>query len=193
MTMPASPGEGQVITILFVDDEPQILRLIARMLRGSPFTVLSAGSGADALTLMRQRNVDVLVSDIDMPQMSGLDLVKIVRREFPATLRMLLTGAASMARTIEAINEGEVHRFFTKPFDHALFHETITALAERIEKLRRSGELDARSAHEREFFRWIEHVYPGTLDVSRNERGEILIGDALEDLALLDSGRRSRS
>ncbi len=71
-----------------------------------------------------------------MPGMSGLELVKIVRREFPATLRMLLTGAGTMDRAIEAINEGEVHRFFTKPFDFELFLATMKRLAERIEKLR---------------------------------------------------------
>jgi DNA-binding NtrC family response regulator len=190
MTPPSTRAGGPAFTILFVDDEPAILRSIARALTGSPFDVVTAEGAAAALALLRQRSVDVLVSDIDMPGMSGLELVKIVHREFPATLRMLLTGAGSLARTLEAINEGEVHRFFNKPFDLALFNATMTAVAERIEALRRSGELDARKARQAEFFRWIERVYPGTLDVARSERGEILVDPALEELALFDGPPR---
>jgi DNA-binding NtrC family response regulator len=175
-----------VITVLFVDDEPAILRAIVRALRGSSFEVLAADSAEDALALMRARGVDVLVSDIDMPGMSGLELVKLVRREFPATLRMLLTAAGTMTRTLEAINEGEVHRFFTKPFDFELFRATMRSLVERIEKLRRDGELDARAARRAEFYRWVEEVFPGTLDVVRNEAGEVVIDPPAEDLQLLD-------
>jgi hypothetical protein len=91
-----------------------------------------------------------------------------------------------MARTVEAINDGEVHRYFAKPLDFALFQATMTGLATRIETLRRSGKLHVREAREDAFFRWIERVYPGTLDVTRNERGEIVINTALAELDLVD-------
>src|ERR1700722_12887424 len=108
MTPQTPRAGGPAITILFVDDEPPLPPSIARALLGSPFDVLSANGAAEALALMRKRTGDVLVSDIDMPGMSGLDLVAVVRSEFPATLRMVLTGAGTMARTLEAINDGEV-------------------------------------------------------------------------------------
>jgi DNA-binding NtrC family response regulator len=185
-------GEGPPLAILFVDDEPAILRSIARALQGTRFEVLSAASAADALALMRQRDVDVLVSDIDMPGMTGIELLAVARSEFPTTLRMLLTGAATMPRALAAINEGEVHRFLTKPFDLELFVATMTALAARIERLRREGELDAREAHREGFFRWVERAFPGTLAVARNERGEVVLDPPLEDLALIEGAPRAR-
>jgi len=184
---PVTPSRGApTITVLFVDDEPALLRVIARSLQGLSFRVVTADGAAEALAVMRAGAVDVLVSDIDMPGMTGLELVKIVRREFPSTVRMLLTGAATMARTLEAINEGEVHRFFTKPFDAALFHTTMTGLVERIERLRRDGELEARRAALAEFHAWVDEVYPGTLQIVRNAQGEIVIEPPLNELRLLD-------
>jgi two-component system, probable response regulator PhcQ len=190
---PSPDPATATMTVLFVDDEPAILRSIARGLGGSPFEVLTAPSAAAALALMRQRRVDVLISDIDMPEMTGLELVELVRREFPATLRMLLTGAGTMDRTIEAINEGEVHRFFTKPFDFELFLATMKRLAERIEKLRGDRTLGARKTRRDEFYRWVEEAFPGTLDVARNERGELVVDLPLEVLELLDRSPPSRA
>lgn len=163
------------VTVLFVDDEPLILAAFRRSLSGLPFETLTAESGPAALDILRQRRIDVLVSDIDMPGMSGLELVRIARREFPSTLRMLITGAVTMERTLHAINEGEVQRFFTKPFDLAMFRQTMTALVDRVERLRREGELDARAARRDELYAWVEARFPGTLAVTRNDAGEVLI------------------
>src|SRR5438552_10334436 len=90
-----TPSSADQVSVLFVDDEPAMLRAIERTLREAPFEVLTAGSGAVALSILATRMVDVLVSDIDMPEMNGIELVRRVRRKHPATLRMLLTGAAT--------------------------------------------------------------------------------------------------
>ncbi|MEO7331509.1 MAG: response regulator [Minicystis sp.] len=182
------------ITVLFVDDEPAILRFVVRVLQGAPFEAIVAQSAEDALAQMRERAVDVLVSDIDMPGMTGIELVKLVCRDFPSTLRILLTGAGTMDRVIEAINDGEVHRFFTKPFDLELFLATMTSLASRIERLRRDRDLDAHKAHRDAFYQWVEEAFPGTLEMNRNEQREYVIDPPAEDLRLLDerSPRRIR-
>jgi DNA-binding response OmpR family regulator len=189
---PSPDPATAIMTVLFVDDEPAILRSIVRGLGGSPFEVLTAPSAAAALALMRQRRVDVLISDLDMPEVTGLELLQLVRGEFPATLRMLLTGAGTMDRAIEAINEGEVHRFFTKPFDFELFLATMKRLAERIEKLRGDRYLDAHKARRDEFYRWVEDAFRGTLDVPRNDRGELVVDLPPEVLRLLDGPAPSR-
>jgi len=134
--------------------------------------------------------VDVIVSDIDMPGMSGLELVKIVRRERPSTQRMLLSGAATMDRALDAINEGEVHRFFTKPFDVGLFNAGMRDVLERIEKLRQEEEIAARAALRNELFSQVDAAFPGSLDVLRNARGEIVLTSSREDLELLHPGQR---
>lgn len=179
----------QVTTVLFVDDEPWILRGIRRALQGAAFDVVTIESAQEALDVMRRRPIDVLVSDIDMPQMTGLELVEIVRREFPATLRMLLTGAGTLERTLAAINEGEVHRFFAKPLDVDLFRATMKSLVERIDKLRRDGDHDARRTRRDAFYGWVEDAYPGTLAVELTDAGEVILEPSLDELQLLDSER----
>jgi DNA-binding NtrC family response regulator len=187
VSAPVEPAADRATAVLFVDDDRSILRMILRTLRGATFEILTAESASEALALMRQRRVDVVVSDIDMPRVSGIDLLKIVRREFPSALRMLLTGGATLDRALAAINEGEVHRFFTKPFNAELFDATMRDLAERVDKLRRDGEIEARQGRRDELLRWVERVFPGTLDVVRDDRGRIVIEPLLEDLALLDA------
>jgi DNA-binding NtrC family response regulator len=175
------------LTILFVDDEPAVIRAISRaMIARTGFTVLTAASGDEALGLLRTCSIDVLVSDIDMPQMSGLELVRLTRREFPTTLRILLTGAGTMDRAIDAINEGEVVRFFAKPFDLDSFVRALTELGERVLTLRRERHAEAQRARCDEFFRWVEQRYPGTLAFERDDGGEVVI-DVVRLRAYLDS------
>jgi DNA-binding NtrC family response regulator len=168
--------DTETLTILFVDDEPAVIRAISRVvIAQTPFNVLTATSGEEALGLMRTSNVDVLVSDIDMPQMTGLELVRLASREFPSTLRILLTGAATMDRAVNAINEGEVVRFFTKPFDSDRFIGALGELGERILRLRRERQAEAQRERRDEFLRWIEDRYPGALTFERSENGEVVI------------------
>jgi two-component system probable response regulator PhcQ len=172
MTMPDTP----TLTILFVDDEPAVIRAISRLvIAQTPFNVLTATSGKEALDLLRTCSVDVLVSDIDMPKMNGLELVRLARREFPSTLRILLTGAATMDRAVNAINEGEVVRFFSKPFDADLFVRALGELAERVRRLRLERQEEAQRERRNELFRWIEERYPGALAFERGRGGEVVI------------------
>jgi DNA-binding NtrC family response regulator len=176
MTAPVAAAQGPTLTVLFVDDEPAVIRAISRAIAGrTGFEVLAAGSGAEALDVLRARSVDVLVSDIDMPGMSGLELVRTARRAFPNTLRILLTGAGTMDRAVNAINEGEVVRFFAKPFDAEAFTRALSDLGERILLLRRERHAEAQRERRTEIFDWVERRYPGGLDFARNERGEVVI------------------
>jgi DNA-binding NtrC family response regulator len=101
--------------VLFVDDDPSVTDAMRRSLRDEPYQVATAGSGDEALAVLRKGPVDVIVSDEMMPGMSGSDLLALVRRDYPGTARMILTGQATLDAAIRAINEGEVYRFFTKP------------------------------------------------------------------------------
>ncbi len=177
---------GERATVLFVDDDAALLRSIVRSVRNGPFEVLSANGAGEALAILEARPIDVLVSDIDMPEMSGLDLVKLVRLEHPSTVRMLLTGAGTVERTLEAINEGEVYRFFNKPFDAELFRATMRTLVERLGSLRRNGVAEARAARVRELHRWVEDVFPGTLAVTQDDDGTVVVDPSSEHLAFVD-------
>ncbi|MFM9883592.1 MAG: response regulator [Burkholderiales bacterium] len=106
------------ITILFVDDEEAVVKTLRAIFRFD-HNVLTATSGAEALELLKIRNVHVIVSDQRMPGMSGLQLLTKVREISPNTIRILLTGFSDLAAIVGSVNEGEVFRFISKPWNHA--------------------------------------------------------------------------
>ena len=102
-------------TVLIVDDQELIRELLESALLRENYTVLSASSAEEALEILANQTVDVVISDEVMPGMSGSDFLSIVRKKHPDILRIILTGQAQIDSAIKAINEGEVYRFFTKP------------------------------------------------------------------------------
>ncbi|WP_122764800.1 response regulator c-di-GMP phosphodiesterase, NosR family [Pseudomonas viridiflava] len=104
-------------TILLVDDEESILNSLRRLLRGQPFDVVLAGSGALALEIMAAQPIDLVMSDARMPGMDGAQLLAEVHRLYPATSRILLSGYADLPTIIKAINEGQIHRYIGKPWN----------------------------------------------------------------------------
>ncbi|MGH8373136.1 MAG: response regulator [Gammaproteobacteria bacterium] len=103
-------------TVLFVDDEERILRSL-KMLFRNRCQVLTATDGNVALDLLRRQRVHVIVSDQRMPNMTGIELLRQVRAESPNTMRLLLTGYSDMAAVVDSVNEGEIFRYLTKPWN----------------------------------------------------------------------------
>ncbi|EKD33842.1 MAG: Response regulator receiver protein [uncultured bacterium] len=100
--------------ILFVDDEPKALQAFARQL-GRRFSVRTAASAAEALTILQEGPCPVIVSDMKMPGMDGIQLLSRVKELYPDTVRIMFTGNADLATAIEAVNDGQIFRFLTKP------------------------------------------------------------------------------
>lgn len=112
--------------ILFVDDEPNILQSIQRQLRGR-FSLQTAGGGDEALRILKEEGpFAVIVSDMRMPGMNGVELLSRVKDSYPETVRLMLTGNADQETAMEAVNSGQIFRFLTKPCPQATF---ITSLA----------------------------------------------------------------
>lgn len=103
--------------VLFVDDEPAILSSLRRLLRSQGYRVLLAEGGVAGLQVLESESVDLVVSDMRMPQMDGAQFLERVRSAWPKVQRMLLTGYADIGSTIAAINRGEIHRYIAKPWD----------------------------------------------------------------------------
>lgn len=110
--------------ILFVDDEPRILTTMRVLFRRS-YDVLVATSGAEALELMRNNPVDVIVSDQRMPEMTGIELLRQARELRPNAMRVLLTGYSELNAIIGSINEGEIFRFVNKPWSNEDLQDTV--------------------------------------------------------------------
>jgi len=111
-------------TVLFVDDERRVLTSMRAMFRRD-YEVLLANSGAEALDLLRDHEVDVIVSDQRMPGMTGVEVLKAVKRLAPNAMRILLTGYADLKAIEASINEGEVFRYLTKPCPSEQLKEAI--------------------------------------------------------------------
>lgn len=102
-------------TILIVDDEPAILDIHATWLRSSGYEVLQAANGAEALALAKQHEVDVVITDLRMPGLSGLHLLTILKEIAPHVEVILLSGQGTMEDAIEALREGRAFDFLRKP------------------------------------------------------------------------------
>ena len=104
-------------TILCVDDEPNILSALRRLFRPHGYRILTADSGAAGLAVLESEPVDLVISDMRMPQMDGAQFLARVRQRWPGTVRLLLTGYADIQSILDAINQGEIYRYVTKPWD----------------------------------------------------------------------------
>ncbi|MEZ4280655.1 MAG: response regulator [Myxococcota bacterium] len=104
-------------TVLFVDDEVNILKALQRLLRHEPIQVLTASTPADAFDLIDRYEPQVVVSDQRMPRMNGVDFLSSVRERHGDVVRMMLTGYTDMTVAVEAINKGEIYRLITKPWN----------------------------------------------------------------------------
>ena len=102
--------------VLLVDDEESILNRLRRLLRGQPYDVLLATGGAQALEIMALQPIDLVMSDARMPNMDGATFLAHVHQLYPHTTRIMLTGYADPAAIIKAINEGQIHRYISKPW-----------------------------------------------------------------------------
>ncbi len=105
--------------VLIVDDEPKIYHALRRALHREPYDILYASGGEEALKLLGERQIDVIVADQNMPQMQGSVLLARVRQQHPDVVRMMLTGDARLETVMAAVNKGEIYRFFTKPCNEA--------------------------------------------------------------------------
>jgi response regulator RpfG family c-di-GMP phosphodiesterase len=102
--------------ILIVDDEPEMLHSLKDLLRHD-YQVFTAPSGAEGLKILQMEIIHLVMTDQRMPEMTGVELLKHVKNEHPAAIRIIFTGYADMKAVIEAINQGNVFRFVTKPWE----------------------------------------------------------------------------
>lgn len=103
-------------TVMLVDDEENILNSLRRVLRGKPYDLLLATSGAQALSLFELHHIDLIVSDARMPVMDGPTLLSEVYQRDPQCMSILLTGYADVSMITKAINEGHIFRYISKPW-----------------------------------------------------------------------------
>lgn len=133
----AAQAEAPRFTLLCVDDEANILSSLRRLFRPAGYRLFTAGGGEEALQVMERESIDLVISDMRMPRMSGAQVLAAVRIHWPEAVRVLLTGYADMASTVEAINAGQIHRYISKPWDD---NEILLIVREALERKELQGE-----------------------------------------------------
>lgn len=126
-----------VYSVLCVDDEQNILRAIKRALFSLKIDLTLAESGEQALAIMAQKTIHVVISDMKMPNMTGAALLEQVAEKYPDTFRVVLTGFADIDATIKAVNQGRIHRYLQKPWDN---QELINTIEEGLERIKLKDE-----------------------------------------------------
>ena len=146
-------ASGSPATLLFVDDEANILSSLKRLFRPHGYRIFTAEGGAQALEIMERETVDLVVSDMRMPQMTGAQFLQQVNERWPDCIRILLTGYAEIADTIDAINKGHIYRYISKPWEdndivlsiqHALRQKLLEKANQGLEELTRKQNEELR-------------------------------------------------
>jgi putative nucleotidyltransferase with HDIG domain len=128
--------------ILFVDDEVNALSAFKRLFFiENDIEVYTAKNGTDALKILGCQEIDLVVSDMRMPQLNGNDFLKYIRDKYPNIMRIMLTAYADVPTTLDAINKGEVFRFLTKPWHDEELKATVKSALEYLELKKRNDEL----------------------------------------------------
>ena len=136
--------------ILCVDDEPNILSSLRRLLRTPGYEIFLAESGHAGLALLETQTVDIVISDMRMPEMDGARFLEQVRDKWPDTIRLLLTGYADIQSILDAINRGEIYRYITKPWNDNDILLIVRHALERKELERQKLQLEALTKSQNE-------------------------------------------
>lgn len=167
--------------ILLVDDEPNILASLKRALRKEGYHIFVANSALEALAVLEKENIDVVVSDEQMPGMLGSEFLAIVRKKYPETVRIILTGQASLEAAIRAINQGEIYRFLTKPCNEMDLIITIRQALQLKKMLLKMKQLYLAYKQKCSHLDKLERTHPGITEICRDTDGAVIIQDIPEN------------
>jgi response regulator RpfG family c-di-GMP phosphodiesterase len=179
----ASLVENTSAVLLFVDDEPNVLKALRRLFHSENYVIYLAAGGAEGLEILRQHAVDLIISDMRMPEMSGAEFLAHAVEQWPETVRILLTGYADMQSTIDAVNKGRIFSYCNKPWND---EELKLLVRNALEQKRLREERDRLSAVIRQ-----QNDQLKTLNEHLEERVEQRTAELSETLKQLDQANSS--
>jgi DNA-binding NtrC family response regulator len=184
--------------LLLVDDEPNLTSALVRSLDRSQFEIFTADSAQQGLMILAGNDIDVVVSDERMPGMTGSQFLTEVRKKWPHTIRMILSGQADLEAAVRAINEGEVYRFLLKPCHPKELQLTILQGLQHKKLVAQSRKLLQEHQKTMNLIEALEKDNPGITKIDLDEDGAIMMNDddsgATEDVqSLLNDLEREMS
>jgi HD-like signal output (HDOD) protein/CheY-like chemotaxis protein len=166
-------------TILFVDDERAILKTFQRSLRGSGFKIFIAQDGQAALEILACQNIDIIISDMRMPKMSGQELLRKVKELYPAAIRLILSGYAEEKEITKAMLEGLSKLYLLKPWDTEFLVKTIRQLLNVREVLQNRNLF--MIINKMAGLRTLPHIYNKLTDMISQESDAQQIAEVIEE------------
>jgi len=167
--------------ILVVDDDPNVLRSMVRLFHDEDYLILTADSAAAATAIIEKERVHLIISDAMMPGTSGHELLAWVRTHYPQIIRTLFTGKADLKTVMKAVNEGEIYRFFTKPWDSDEMKLSIKLGLEKYDLEEERALLLRTVMIQRNELSRIEEEFPGIGSIKRDTSDAVLIDEMSEE------------
>jgi two-component system response regulator HydG len=180
--------------VLIVDDDPSDLEVIAESLEREGYEIVKASSGRSALEIIRSEDFDLIVTDLKLPDLDGMEILRRAKEEIPYVQVIVLTGYGTVEGAVEAMQSGAFH-FLQKPIDIHILRETARRaiekrdlelenlrLKEQVERRYRFENIIGKSSQMQEIFRQIRRVAPtkaSVLIVGETGTGKELIARAI--------------
>jgi response regulator RpfG family c-di-GMP phosphodiesterase len=154
-------------TVLFVDDEPFILKAMKRLFHNDPLNILTASNGREGLEVIKSQPVQLLVSDNIMPEMTGVELIRHVKRCSPDTIRIILSGQSDMDSVLRAINDGEAYRFVLKPWNDIDLKVTVNLALAHFKLVADKRSLERELCEKNQLLENLRKSHPELFDTSQ--------------------------
>ncbi len=163
-------------TILIVDDEKMILEITAEALADDRYTILTAQSGMEGLSILKKNHIHLIICDQKMPGQSGLEFLEKVRQEYPDILTIMQTGYGDIDTAVKAINDVGIYKFILKPCNMEDLRITVRRALEMRQMVFERNSLLIKVKKQDLALKEIEKQYPGITHVKRDADGNIVIG-----------------
>ncbi|MBI5098879.1 MAG: response regulator [Nitrospirae bacterium] len=173
-------------SILIVDDDPNVISAISRSLMEEPYSIYAANSGVEGLNILKGHKIKLVISDEMMPGMSGTEFLSAVKNIFPETIRIMLTGHASIQAAMKAVNSGEIYRFFSKPWDDIELKLSIRSAIEKYNLEEENRSLLKTVKRQASELKQLEKMHPGITSLKKDTEGHFIlpeISDTDEDIS----------
>lgn len=165
-------------SILVVDDEDTVRESLATVLEREGYRVHLAEDGEAGLRALKEHPIQLVITDQNMPQMTGVEFLKLVRERHPHVVRIMLTGDPDPQTIIRSINEGEVYRFIKKPWDNTMLRVTIYFAFETIQLEEENRRLISALRRQMNYLRDLERDFPYLAALTRDEDAQLLLAEA---------------
>jgi len=157
--------------VVCVDDDADLLQATMRVLRNQGYALLSTSDPTEALEWVGTKDVAVLVSDFEMPKMTGVELHAAARMIRPETVRVLMTGRQALDTAVAGINTGEIFRYVQKPFEAKVLREIVKDAVARHKELLMTAADRARAQRRDRIVQELENEYPDITHIDRANDG----------------------